>query len=196
LSYLGATHGLDPAEVSPPYLVLDIGGGSTEVVVGAEPGRAERAISVQVGSVRLTERFIHHDPPAPDELSQLAASVEEVLDDAERRVPIREARTLIAVAGTATTLQAIALNLDRYDPEAIHRTWLPFGRAERVLADLARMTTPERAALTVMAPGRGDVIVAGAVILITVMRRFAFDRALVSETDILDGLVYEMLDIR
>jgi len=196
LSYLGATHGLDPAEVSPPYLVLDIGGGSTEVVVGAEPGRAERAISVQVGSVRLTERFIHHDPPAPDELSQLAASVEEVLDDAERRVPIREARTLIAVAGTATTLQAIALNLDRYDPEAIHRTWLPFGRAERVLADLARMTTPERAALAVMAPGRGDVIIAGAVILITVMRRFAFDRALVSETDILDGLVYEMLDIR
>ena len=176
--------------------MLDIGGGSTELVVGAEPGRAEHAISTQMGSVRLTERFVRHDPPAPGELAQLAIAVDEVLDDAEAHVPIRDARTLVAVAGTATTLQAIALGLDRYDPEAIHRTWLQLGTAERVLADLVRMTTPERAALPVMAPGRGDVIVAGGVILTTVMRRFGFERALVSETDILDGLAYELLDIR
>jgi exopolyphosphatase/guanosine-5'-triphosphate,3'-diphosphate pyrophosphatase len=196
LSFLGGTHGLDPVTAPPPYLVFDIGGGSTELVVGGQPGRAEHAISTQMGSVRLTERFIRHDPPASEELAQLVGAVEETLDDVEAHVPIRDARTLVAVAGTATTLQAIALGLDRYDPEAIHRTWLQLGTAEHVLADLVRMTTPERTALPVMAPGRGDVIVAGAVILTTVMRRSGFDRALVSETDILDGLAYEMLDIR
>jgi exopolyphosphatase/guanosine-5'-triphosphate,3'-diphosphate pyrophosphatase len=196
LSFLGGTHGLDPLVVSPPYLVLDIGGGSTELVVGAAPGRAQHAISTQMGSVRLTERFVRSDPPSHEELAQLAIAVDEVLDDADARVPIRDARSLVAVAGTATTLQAIALGLDRYDPEVIHRTWLDLETAERVLAELVRMTTPERAALPVMAPGRGDVIVVGGVILTTVMRRFGFDRALVSETDILDGLVYEVLDIR
>jgi exopolyphosphatase/guanosine-5'-triphosphate,3'-diphosphate pyrophosphatase len=82
-----------------------------------------------MGSVRLTERFVRHDPPLPGELAQLEIAVDEVLDDAEAHVPVRDARTLIAVAGTATTLQAIALGLDRYDPEAIHRTWLPLGTA-------------------------------------------------------------------
>jgi exopolyphosphatase / guanosine-5'-triphosphate,3'-diphosphate pyrophosphatase len=196
LSFLGGTHGLDPLLAPPPFLVLDIGGGSTELVVGAEPGRAEHAISTRMGSVRLTERFVRHDPPNPEEMAQLTHAVEDVLDDAEAGVPIRDARTLVGVAGTATTLQAIALGLDRYDPEAIHRTWLHVGAAERILADLVRMTTQERAVLPVMAPGRGDVIVAGAVILTSVMRRFGFDRVLVSETDILDGLSYELLDIR
>lgn len=196
LSFLGATRGLDPDAVPPPYLVLDIGGGSTELVVGDEPGRAEHAVSTQMGSVRLTERFVRHDPPVPAELAELAIAVEGVLGGAEARVPVRDARTLVAVAGTATTLQAIALGLDRYDPEAIHRTWLSADEVEGVLADLVRMTTPERAALPIMAPGRGDVIVAGGVILATVMRRFGFERALVSETDILDGLAFEALDIR
>jgi exopolyphosphatase/guanosine-5'-triphosphate,3'-diphosphate pyrophosphatase len=195
LSFLGGTHRLDPLTAAPPYVVLDIGGGSTELVVGTEPGRAEHAISTRMGSVRLTERFVRHDPPLSDELAQLEIAVDEVLDDAEAHVPVRDARTLIAVAGTATTLQAIALSLDRYDPEAIHRTWLSLGTAERVLNDLIGMTTSERAALAIMAPGRGDVIVAGGVILTTVMRRFGFERALVSETDILDGLAYESLDI-
>jgi exopolyphosphatase/guanosine-5'-triphosphate,3'-diphosphate pyrophosphatase len=195
LSFLGGTHRLDPLTAAPPYLVLDIGGGSTELVVGAEPGRAEHAISTRMGSVRLTERFVRHDPPLPGELARLEVAVDEVLDDAEAHVPVRDARTLIAVAGTATTLQAIALGLDRYDPEAIHRTWLTLATAQGVLDDLIEMTTPERAALPIMAPGRGDVIVAGGVILTTVMRRFGFERALVSETDILDGLAYEALDI-
>ena len=191
LSFLGERTGSILSTAPPPYLVLDIGGGSTELVVGAEPGRAEHAISTRMGSVRLTERFVRHDPPLPDEVAQLEIAVDEVLDDAEAHVPVRDARTLIAVAGTATTLQAIALGLDRYDPEAIHRTWLPLAIAQGVLDDLIRMTTPERAALPIMAPGRGDVIVAGGVILTTVMRRFGFERALVSETDILDGLAYE-----
>jgi exopolyphosphatase/guanosine-5'-triphosphate,3'-diphosphate pyrophosphatase len=191
LSFLGATRGLDaPA----PFLVLDIGGGSTELVIGDEaPGPA---VSVQMGSVRLTERFVRNDPPAPEEIDAMRAFVESRLAEAEDAVPARDARTLVAVAGTSTTVQAIALDLEWYDPEAIHRTELSLPDAERVLARLASMTTPQRAALRVMAPGRGDVIVAGALILATVMRRFGFDRTLVSETDILDGLAFEMLSAR
>ncbi|MGQ0668527.1 MAG: Ppx/GppA phosphatase family protein, partial [Actinomycetota bacterium] len=188
LSFLGATGGL---ELPAPFLVLDIGGGSTELVVGTE--RPDSAISTQIGSVRLTERFIAHDPPAAAELDRAEAAIAEVLHRVEREVPVRRARTLIAVAGTATTMQAISLGLARYDPDAIHRTWLTVEEAERVLALLTLMTTPERASLTVMAPGRGDVIVAGGLILVNVMRRFGFERALVSETDILDGLALEML---
>ena len=195
LSFLGGTRGL-PRDVPPPYLVLDIGGGSTELVMGREPGDAEHSISTQMGSVRLTERFIRSDPPEQQELTTLRLAVDEVLDEAEAQVPLGDAHTLVAVAGTATTLQAIALGLDHYDPEAIHRTWLSLAEAERVLDALVAMDAAERAALPVMAPGRGDVIVAGGLILTAVMRRFGFDRALVSETDILDGLAFEMLDIR
>ena len=97
--------------------MLDIGGGSTEFVTGAAPGRAEHAISTQMGSVRLTERLVRHDPPSPEDLARLAAEIEETLGDADAHVPMRDARTLVAVAGTATTLQAIALGLDRYDPD-------------------------------------------------------------------------------
>lgn len=195
LSFLGATHGLDTDSVPGPYLVQDIGGGSTEFVVGSEPGRAKHAISMQMGSVRLTERLVRADPPTRADLAALEREVDRVLDDVERAVPIGEARTLVAVAGTATTLQAIVLGLDRYDPDRIHRTWLSRDDVQRVLGELAAMTHAERAAIPVMVPGRGDVIVAGAVILAEVMRRFGFDRALVSETDILDGLAFESLGI-
>jgi exopolyphosphatase/guanosine-5'-triphosphate,3'-diphosphate pyrophosphatase len=143
--------------------------------------------------VRLTERCVRHDPPLPQELGSARELVHGVLDEVERSVPVAEAETLVAVAGTSTTVLAIALGLPHYDPERIHRTWLARSEAERVLADLAAMTTAERAAMPVMAPGRADVIVQGAVILVEVMRRFGFERALVSETDILDGLVLEML---
>jgi exopolyphosphatase/guanosine-5'-triphosphate,3'-diphosphate pyrophosphatase len=193
LAFLGATSGLDDAEVAapPPYLVLDIGGGSTEFVLGAE--RPKAAISTQMGSVRLTERFVDHDPPEERELAATTREVGTLLDEVERAVPVSEARTLVAVAGTSTTVQAIALDLAFYDPERIHRTVLARADAERVLARLSEMTTAERAALPVMAPGRADVIVAGATILVEVMRRFGFERAVVSEADILDGLVLEML---
>jgi len=188
LSFLGATHGLDaPA----PFLVLDIGGGSTEFAVGTE--QPEASISTQMGSVRLTERLIQTDPPSEEELAILRKAVHGILDDVERSVPVRTARTLVAVAGTPTTIQAISLGLPFYDPGAIHRSWLSVGEAERVLGELAKMTTDERSAIPVMAPGRADVIVAGAMILVEVMRRFGFDRALVSETDILDGLALELL---
>ena len=200
LSFLGGTLGLETTAdsgVEPPYLVLDIGGGSTELVVGARAGRAERAISTRMGSVRLTGRLVTTDPPTPEDLAALERYARDVVEGAARDHPmLADARTLVSVAGTATTLQAIALELERYDPDRIHRTWLGRDEAERILLDLARMTNEGRAALPVMAPGRGDVIVAGAVILITVMRRLGFERTLVSETDILDGLAFEMLGIR
>ena len=199
LSFLGGTLGLETMSssgVEPPYLVLDIGGGSTELVVGARARRADRAISTPMGSVRLTERLVTGDPPTPEDLAALEREAGHIIEGAVRGAPaLADARTLVSVAGTATTLQAIALELERYDPDRIHRTWLALDEAERILVELARMTNEERAALPVMAPGRGDVIVAGAVILVTVMRRFGFARTLVSETDILDGLVFEMLGI-
>jgi exopolyphosphatase / guanosine-5'-triphosphate,3'-diphosphate pyrophosphatase len=195
LSFLGGTRGLDAASIPGPYLVQDIGGGSTEFVMGSRPDRVEHAISTQMGSVRLTERLVRDDPPSAEDLAALEREVDRVLDDVERTVPIRDARTLVAVAGTATTLQAIVLGLDRYDPDRIHRTWLARADVERTLSDLAGMTNADRAAIPVMAPGRGDVIVAGAVILARVMERFGLERALVSETDILDGLAFGSLGI-
>jgi exopolyphosphatase/guanosine-5'-triphosphate,3'-diphosphate pyrophosphatase len=193
LSFLGGTRGLDPADG--PFLVIDIGGGSTEFVFGRQPAVAEHAISTRIGSVRLTERVQPSDPPSEDDLRAFEASIGR-LDEVERVVPVREARTLVAVAGTATTLQACALELERYDPDLIHRSTLTLADAEGTVRRLAAMTNEERAAIPVMPKGRGDVIVAGATILVTAMRRFGFDRALVSETDILDGLALELLDVR
>ncbi len=190
LSFLGATGDLDRP---PPFLVMDIGGGSTEFVVGSAAGRPEAATSTQMGSVRLTERLVRHDPPTPEELAALARAVDVVLEEVDRAVPASAAHTFVAVAGTATTVQAVALDLPRYDPEAIHRSTLTLEAAERVLHRLTRMTSAERAALPVMAPGREDVIVAGAIILVRSLHRWGFDRALVSERDILDGLVMDML---
>ena len=190
LSFLGATRALDAL---PPFLVLDIGGGSTEFVVGAE--RPLAAISTPMGSVRLTERFVRSDPPDASELNRMRAAIGELLNDVEPAIPVRDARTFVAVAGTSTTVQAIALGLDFYDPERIPRTRLSRVDAARVASQLAAITTAERAALPVMAPGRADVIVAGSVILVEVMERFGFDEAIVSETDILDGLVLEMLEL-
>lgn len=191
LSFLGGTSGLDPA--LGPFAVQDIGGGSTEFVVGRDPGRAEDAISTRMGSVRMTERHLASDPPAAAELVAMRRDIEERLSEVERSVPVRDATTFVAVAGTATTLQAIALGLPRYDPDRIHRSWLAFDEVVEVGERLAAKTDAERAAMPVMAPGRGDVIVAGAAILEATMRRFDVGRVLVSETDILDGLALEML---
>jgi exopolyphosphatase/guanosine-5'-triphosphate,3'-diphosphate pyrophosphatase len=188
LTFLGATRGLDR---TPPFLVLDIGGGSTELVIGSDG--PEAAVSTQMGSVRLTERHIRSDPPGAEDRAALDRTIEDVLEEAERTVPVARAKTLVAVAGTATTVQAIALGLDAYDPEAIHGSELTVEAALEVLERLGSMTTAERAALPVMARGREDVIVAGAAILVGVMRRWGFDGAVVSERDILDGLVMGMV---
>jgi exopolyphosphatase / guanosine-5'-triphosphate,3'-diphosphate pyrophosphatase len=189
LSFLGATRGL---RVPTPILVLDIGGGSTEFVMG--DGRPTAAISAQIGSVRLTERYIHTDPPVFEELDRLELAVTSVLHQVEDRIPVHDAATLVAVAGTATTVQAVAMGLPEYDPEVLHRSTLARDDAERVFRLLADMTTAERADIPVMAPGREDVIPAGAAILVGTMKRWGFGQALISETDILDGLAYRMVE--
>jgi exopolyphosphatase/guanosine-5'-triphosphate,3'-diphosphate pyrophosphatase len=189
LSFVGATRGL----LAPsPRLVVDIGGGSTEFAIGGTEPTA--AVSAQVGSVRLTERYLHSDPPTYKELDKLDLAVTSVLTQVEDRIPVHEALTLVPVGGTATTVQGIALGLPEYDPEALHRSVLPRADAERVFRILADMTTAERRQIPVMAQGREDVIPAGAAILVAVMQRWGFTEAVVSETDILDGLAYRMVE--
>jgi exopolyphosphatase / guanosine-5'-triphosphate,3'-diphosphate pyrophosphatase len=188
LGFLGSTAGLDRPG---PFLVFDIGGGSTEVVLGEEAPTA--SVSVDLGSVRITERVAPADPPTEENLRAMRRLAAEGLSQAERVVPAGKAATMIGLAGTTTTVQAIALGLPRYDPEAIHRSVLTRPAAEAVTERLAGMTVVERAAIPVMAPGREDVIVAGSVILLEILDRWGFRECLVSERDLLDGLALEMV---
>jgi len=185
LSFVGATAGLsDPA----PYLVVDIGGGSTEFIVGTrEP---DGLISVDMGSVRLTEQYLASDPPAPEELSAAKSIVRDHLADVEREIPaVLDAGTLVGVGGTITTVAAIELGLREYDPDKINHFRLSKAAAEDVFRTLATETAEERRHNPGLDPGRVDVIVAGALELVTIMRAYSFDEMLVSEADILDGLV-------
>ena len=185
LSFLGATSGLaEPA----PYLVVDIGGGSTEFVVGDREPVGQ--ISVDIGCVRLSEQLLHSDPPAPEELSEAVTIVREHLADVDRELPaVREAATLVGLAGTVTTIAAVELGLPEYDPDKIHHYRLTKEAAEDVFRTLATETVAERRHNPGLDPGRVDVIVGGAVVLVTILRVFGFDEVLVSEADILDGLV-------
>jgi exopolyphosphatase/guanosine-5'-triphosphate,3'-diphosphate pyrophosphatase len=186
-SFLGATSGLDaPA----PYLVVDIGGGSTEFVLGTE--EPEGLISVDVGCVRITEQFLSSDPPRPEELSAAVSAVRDHLADVERAVPkAREAATLIGLAGTITTVAAIELG--GYDPERTHHFRLTRAAAEDVFRTLATEPAEQRRHNPGLDPGRVDVIVGGTAILVTLMRVLEFDEMLVSEADILDGLVRSLV---
>ena len=188
LGFLGATMDVSaPA----PYLVVDIGGGSTELVRGSE--QAEKFISLDVGSVRLTERHIEADPPTADEISSVAADADAHLEDAVRALGEDSANTMLGLAGTITTVAAIAIGLQDYDRAAIHHARLTGAQIADVRSRLTTMTSEQRRALPAMPKGREDVIVAGAVILERVMHRFAFDECLVSETDILDGVALDVL---
>ncbi|HYH28245.1 MAG TPA: DUF501 domain-containing protein [Actinomycetota bacterium] len=187
LSFLGGTQGLErPA----PFAIFDIGGGSTELAMGYRS--AERAVSVDLGSVRLTERIRPADPPSREDLEAMRSEAHAQVAAAAEQVPIGKASTLVGLAGTTTTVQAIALGLPRYDPDEIHRSELRIEDAERVTHELAGMSVAERRALPVMAPGREDVIVAGAVILTEILRVAGAHACIVSERDILDGLAIEM----
>jgi exopolyphosphatase/guanosine-5'-triphosphate,3'-diphosphate pyrophosphatase len=188
LGFLGATMKVD---APPPYLVVDIGGGSTELVRGSS--QAERFISLDIGSVRLTERHVHTDPPRAAELDAIAADADGGLEHAARALGDEPAATMLGLAGTITTVAAIILGLSGYDRDAIHHTRLPLENIEHIRARLAAMTSKERRALPAMPRGREDVIVAGVVILERAMRRFSFDACLVSETDILDGVAMDVL---
>ncbi|MFF9006698.1 exopolyphosphatase [Streptomyces goshikiensis] len=191
-SFTGATRELTGAtHLERPFLVVDIGGGSTEFVVGEEHVRAAR--SVDVGCVRMTERHlvtdgVVTDPPAREQIAAIRADVEAALDLAAEAVPLAEARTLVGLAGSVTTVAAIALGLSEYDSSAIHHARIPYEKVREVSERMLTATHAERAAIPVMHPGRVDVIGAGALVLLAVMERVGASEVVVSEHDILDGI--------
>jgi exopolyphosphatase/guanosine-5'-triphosphate,3'-diphosphate pyrophosphatase len=190
LSFLGATTGL--AAIAPaPYLVVDIGGGSTEFVVGTDG--PEGLISVDVGCVRITEAWLHSDPPTAEELSQAVHVVREHLADVIREVPqVRTARTLVGLAGTVSSFAMIEQGLAVYDRDRVHHFRLTRAAAEDVFRTLATEAIADRRHNPGLEPGRVDVIVGGAVILVTILRTLGVDELLTSESDILDGLVRDL----
>ncbi|MEX1007335.1 MAG: Ppx/GppA phosphatase family protein [Acidimicrobiia bacterium] len=185
LSFLGATAELDaPA----PYLVVDIGGGSTEFVFGTHEPTG--LVSLDIGCVRITEQFLTSDPPAPEELANAVGSARDLVADVPRVVPgAAEAATLVGLAGTITTVAAIEQGLPEYDPERIHHFHLTRAAAEDVFRTLATESAAQRAHNPGLEPGRVDVIVGGVIVLVSILRVLGFDEVLVSEADILDGIV-------
>jgi exopolyphosphatase/guanosine-5'-triphosphate,3'-diphosphate pyrophosphatase len=183
LSFLGATAGLDAAA---PYLVIDIGGGSTELVLGTD--HVDAACSVDIGCVRLTERHLTSDPPTTAQVAAARADVDAALSLAAQAVPVAKAATAIGLAGSVTTVAALALGLPAYQAERIHHSRISAQQVREVTEMLLGMTHDERAALPVMHPGRVDVIGGGALVLLAAVERFGLDEVLVSETDILDGI--------
>ncbi len=204
LSFTGATaelggNGAAPAtarRLLPPYLVVDIGGGSTEFVLGGGTVPAVEAdlvaISVDIGCVRLTERHLHADPPSPAEVLAAREDIDKALDLVAVAVPVAGARTLVGVAGSVTTVTAIALGLAVYDPGRTHHARLSAADVHRVTSQLLGQTRDERSRIRSLHPGRVDVIGAGALILDRVMERFGFGEVVTSEHDILDGIAWSI----
>jgi len=191
LSFRGATADLDPADG--PFLIVDIGGGSTEFVAGtSEP---EGALSVDMGCVRITEQELHHDPPQAEELSIALSLIDAYLDDVDREVPgAANARTFVGLAGTITTVAAVEIGLAEYDRDRIHHFRLTRAAAEDVFRTLATESHDDRLANPGLEPERADVIVGGCCVLVSIFRHWGFDECLVSEADILDGLVHSLLE--
>ncbi|MEV4329928.1 Ppx/GppA phosphatase family protein [Streptomyces sp. NPDC049597] len=207
-SFTGATRSLaGRTDLDKPYLVVDIGGGSTEFVVGEEHARPSptttlnggaarhtlslAARSVDIGCVRMTERHAPSSPATPEQIAAIRADIEAALDLAAETVPIDEARTLVGLAGSVTTVAGIALGLDTYDSARIHHSRISYEKVEEVTTMLLNATHDERAAIGVMHPGRVDVIQAGALVLLTIMQRIGAREVVVSEHDILDGIAYK-----
>ncbi len=229
LSFTGATAELAAGGHGGPFLVTDIGGGSTEFVLGSvlaggatpqdppDPGgtrpprptlggaypprpplegiyppKSPRAISVNVGCVRMTERHLHGDPPTSQEVAAAIADIDAALDTVAATVPVRQARTLIGLAGSVTTVAAIAMGLASYDAARIHHARVSAADVHEVTRGLLAQTRAARAAIGVMHPGRVDVIGGGTLVLDRLMERFGFSEILVSEHDILDGMAWSL----
>jgi exopolyphosphatase/guanosine-5'-triphosphate,3'-diphosphate pyrophosphatase len=190
LSFTGAVRGLPP-DAEPPFLAVDIGGGSTEFVLGVTDAQA--AVSVDVGCVRMTERHLHHDPPSSAEIAAAEADITAAVDRALATVPCRRARTLVGLAGSVTTVAGIALDLPEYDPDVIHHARIGYPAVARVTDDLLTSTREQRLAIAVMHPGRADVIAAGALVLRIAMERVGAESVIASEHDILDGIALSLV---
>ncbi|MEU8135610.1 Ppx/GppA phosphatase family protein [Streptodolium elevatio] len=201
LSFTGATRELagaspdDPGSAASgferPFLVLDIGGGSTEFVLGGD--RVEAARSVNIGCVRMTERHLRSDPPTPAEIAAAKADIEAAIDLAAESVPLDRAKTVVGLAGSVATVAGIALDLPEYDPRRIHHSRIAVDRVREITESLLTGTHDQRAAIPVMHPGRVDVIGAGALVLLTIMERVGAREVVVSEHDILDGIAWSVL---
>ncbi len=191
LSFAGATRDLSGGSLPPPYLVVDIGGGSTEFVLGTD--RVEAGRSVDIGCVRMSERHFAADPPDPAEVAAAVADIDAAIEQAAEVVPLGEARTLVGLAGSVTTVAGIALGLPAYDPAAIHHTRIPTAQVAAVSERLLAMTREERAAIPVMHPGRVDVIAAGALVLRLILERTGLPEVVASEHDILDGIAWSLV---
>ena len=190
LAFAGAVREL-PADVPPPHLVVDIGGGSTELVLGADAVTASH--SMDVGAVRLTERHLHGDPPTAAEVAAADADLRAALAAARRDVPVERSASFVGVSGTVTTVAALALGLTGYDPGRLHLSRIPAAAVGDTADRLLRMTRAERAAHAVIQPGRVDVIGAGALILRVLTEETGAAEIVVSERDILDGIAWSMV---
>jgi exopolyphosphatase/guanosine-5'-triphosphate,3'-diphosphate pyrophosphatase len=173
-----------------PVLMIDIGGGSTELVLGTE--QPDVAASMDIGSVRLHERLLHDDPPTADQVAACVAAIDRALDDCP--VSPEAAATVVGVAGTVTTVAAGVLDLPAYEREAIDQQVIRIDAVHEVAERLVAMPVAQRLALPYMHPGRADVIGAGALILSRVLRRTALATLVISESDILDGIAWSMTD--
>ena len=192
LSYRGATSELAPD--GGPYLVVDVGGGSTELVTGLEDGRIE-VVSLDVGCVRVTEGFLTADPPTEPQLADARAHVAGLMAQAREGHPaFADAKALVGLAGTVSALTMLSLGLESYDRAAVHHVRLRRAEVGRLLGELGSETVEERRARVGMEHDRADVIVGGAVVLLSAFDVFGFDELIVSESDILDGIVAELLE--
>jgi exopolyphosphatase / guanosine-5'-triphosphate,3'-diphosphate pyrophosphatase len=190
LSFEGATRELRGADLmESPYLVVDIGGGSTEFGLGDDAG-LWTSRSVDIGCVRLTERHLRDDPPTGDQIDAAIDDINAAIDDVATTVEYEQAKTMVGLAGSVTTVVALALGLTAYDPARIHHARVSTADVTEVTYQLLSASRAERAALPVMHPGRVDVIGAGALVLETVLRRCGFDAVVASEHDILDGIAF------
>lgn len=186
LSFAGATRELLATDTPQPFLVVDIGGGSTELVLGGTSVQAAR--SVDVGCVRMTERHLHDDPPSPAQVAAARADVEAAVDLAGQTVPLDRTRTLVGLAGSVTTVAALAMGMWEYDSARIHGAVITAADVHRVCEELLYATREKRAANPVIHPGRVDVIAAGSLVLSAVVAYSGVSEVLVSERDILDGI--------
>lgn len=190
LSFEGAVRGLPAGRIRLPALVVDIGGGSTEFVLGESGPSA--SVSVNVGCVRMTERHLHDDPPTAEQVAAAAADIDEAVARAGAVVPLRQGACFVGLAGTVTTVAAMALDLTAYDADILHGSVVSRAAVDRVTDQLLAMTRSERALLPFMHPGRVDVIGAGAMVLRAAMAAASAAEVVVSETDILDGIAYRL----
>ena len=189
LSFQGATKDFDKSQG--PFLVIDIGGGSTEFVFGTDSVEAAR--SMNIGCVRMTERHFTGDQPDPGQIASAIEDIDENIRQAAKSVPITDAKTVIMVAGTATTIAAAALDLPAYDRYAIHLSRISAERTHEISTQMLRETREQRAAHGYMHPGRVDVIGAGSLVLDRIMKATGATEFVASESDILDGMAWSLV---